>query len=558
MKHYLSYIDESIKANWKRPALTNYGANTFTYGDVASEIEKMHILFEKCGIAKGEKIALCARSQAEWCIAYLSVVTYDAVVVPLLPDFLPQNIADLTKLSDSRLLLVDKNIIGNLNRDNITPQFNDIENFCGIVDLIGMQVHADCNGMLANINETVEKTFATRFPNGVTANRIDYTKTNLDALSVISYTSGTSSSPKGVMLNALSLSSNVEYARNNIKATPEDALLSILPLAHIFGQVFDFLFPISSGSHVNIFTEKPIPARLLKAIADVKPFMFLTVPLLIEKIFRMRVMPTLKKPAMRVLLAIPGIKSLLLGKVRNKLVATFGGKIVNGGGIIIGGAAISKDVEMLMREMKFPYTVGYGMTECGPLISYKPWQRSVARSCGAVARPGVIARIDSEDATKIPGEIQVKGDSVMLGYYKNEEATKATFTADGWLKTGDMGTIDKDENIFIKGRCKNMILTANGQNVYPEEIEELVNQLPMVMESLVVGRKHGLAALIVPNPDAVKEAGITPEELQQIMEENLFALNDRLPAYSKLTICEIMDEPFAKTPKLSIKRFMYK
>lgn len=558
MKHYLSYIDEAIKTNWNRPALTNYGANTFTYGMIASEIEKMHILFEKCGIAKGEKVALCARSQAEWCIAYLAVVSYDAVVVPLLPDFLPQNIADLTRLSDSRLLLVDKTIIGNLNRDNITPKFNEIENFCGIIDIIGMHLHADCNGSLKNIGEEVDKAFAARFPNGVTANRVNYCKTNFDALSVISYTSGTSSSPKGVMLNARSLSANVEYARENIKATPEDALLSILPLAHIFGQVFDFLFPISSGSHVNIFTEKPIPARLLKAIADVKPFMFLTVPLLIEKIFRMRVMPTLQKPVMRVLLSIPGIKQLLLGKVRNKLVATFGGKIVNGGGIIIGGAAISKDVEMLMREMKFPYTVGYGMTECGPLISYKPWQRSVARSCGAVAHPGVEARIDSEDATKIPGEIQVKGDSVMLGYYKNEEATKAAFTADGWLKTGDMGTIDESENIFIKGRCKNMILTANGQNVYPEEIEELVNQLPMVMESLIVGRKHGLAALIVPNPDAVKEAGITPEELQNIMEENLFALNDSLPAYSKLTVCEIMDEPFAKTPKLSIKRFMYK
>ena len=558
MKHYLSYIDEAIKANWNRPALTNYGANTLTYGTVASEIEKMHVLFEKCGIEKGEKIALCARNQAEWCVAYLAVVTYDSVVVPLLPDFLPQNIADLTRLSDSRLLLVDKTIMGNLNRDNITPQFNKIENFCGIIDVIGMQVHLNCEGKLDNVKEEVEKVFATRYPGGVKPESIDYTKTDFEALNVISYTSGTSSSPKGVMLTGGSLSANVEYARVKIGATNEDALLSILPLAHIFGQVFDFLFPITSGAHVNIFTEKPIPARLLKALADVKPFMFLTVPLLVEKIFRMRVMPQLKKPVMRVLLAIPGIKSLILGKVRAKLVETFGGKLVNGGGVIIGGAAISKDVEMLMRAMKFPYTVGYGMTECGPLISYMPWRAAVARSCGVVARPGVEVRIDSENPETIPGEIQVKGISVMAGYYKNEEATKATFTADGWLKTGDMGTMNKNENIFIKGRCKNMILTANGQNVYPEEIEELVNQLPMVMESLVVGRKHGLAALIVPNPDAVKEAGVTIEELQSIMEENLFALNEKLPTYSKLTVCELMDEPFAKTPKLSIKRFMYK
>ena len=557
MKHYLSYIDEAIKANWNRPALTNYGANTMTYGVVASEIEKLHVLFEECGIEKGEKIALCARNQAEWCIAYLAVVTYEAVVVPLLPDFLPQNIADLTRLSDSRLLLVDKAIIGNLKRDKIVEQFAAFDKFCGIMDIIGMQVHENCNNLLDDINAKVEKAFATRFPQGVTPADIDYTKDNYDALSVISYTSGTSSSPKGVMLTARSLSENVEYARIHIRATNTDAVLSILPLAHIFGQVFDFLFPISSGTHVNIYTEKPIPVRLLKAIADVKPFMFLTVPLLVEKIFRLRVMPKLRKPAMRFLLAIPGIKSLILGKVRKTLVETFGGNIVKGG-LIIGGAAISKDVEGVMRKMKFPYTVGYGMTECGPLISYRCWQEFVTRSCGRVARPGIVARIDSEAPDRIPGEIQVKGNSVMLGYYKNEEATKAAFTEDGWLHTGDMGTMDKNENIFIKGRCKNMILTTNGQNIYPEEIEELINQLPMVMESLVVGRKHGLAALIVPNPDAVKEAGLTPEELQKTMEENLFALNEALPVYSKLTICEIMDEPFAKTPKLSIKRFMYK
>ena len=557
MKHYLSYIDEAIKTNWSKPALTNYGANTITYGEIASGIEKLHILFEKCGIAKGEKIALCARSQAEWCVAYLAVVTYEAVVVPLLPDFLPKNIADLTKMSDSRLLMVDKTIIANLTRDNIIPLFAEIEDFCGIVDVVGMQVHQDFSGKLKGINEAVAKDFATRYPAGVTPEIVNYAKDNFDALAVISYTSGTSASSKGVMLSSRSLSENVEYARIHINAYNTDSLLSILPLAHIFGQVFDFLFPISSGSHVNIFTEKPIPVRLLKAIAEVKPFMFLTVPLLVEKIFRLRVMPQLKKPVMKVLLAIPGIRNIILGKVRAKLVETFGGNIVRGG-IIIGGAAISKDVEAVMRAIKFPYTVGYGMTEVGPLISYNNWKKHVPRSCGKVAAPGVDVRIDSENPAKIPGEIQVKGPSVMEGYYKNEEATKTAFTADGWLKTGDMGTMDKDKHIFIKGRCKNMILTTNGQNIYPEEIEELVNQLPMVMESLVVGRKHGLAALIVPNPDAVKEAGITPEELQKTMEENLFALNADLPSYAKLTICELMDEPFAKTPKLSIKRFMYK
>ncbi len=557
MKHYLSYIDEAIKNNWNRPALTNYGGITLTYGVVASEIEKMHLLFEKCGIVKGEKIAICARSQAEWCVAYLAVVTYDAVVVPLLPDFLPKNIADLTRMSDSRLLLVDKNIIANLKRDNVVSQFASIDNFCGLVDIVGMEVHENCGGRLDDINAEVEKAFAERFPNGVLPQHINYVKTDFDALAVISYTSGTSASPKGVMLTSRSLSSNIEYAREHMKANNDDSIISILPLAHIFGQVFDFLFPFSAGSHVNIFTEKPIPARLLKAISEVKPFMFLTVPLLVEKIFRLKVMPQLQKPVMKVLLAIPGINSLILGKVRAKLVETFGGKVEKGG-IIIGGAAISKDVEMVMKKMKFPYCVGYGMTECGPLVSYREWADFVSRSCGAVARPGVEVRIDSEDPVNTPGEIQVKGNSVMVGYYKNEEASKAAFTADGWLKTGDMGTMDKKENIFIKGRCKNMILTANGQNVYPEEIEELVNQLPMVAESLVVGRKHGLAALIVLNPDAVKEVGLTESEAGKAVEESLFALNSSLPSYSKLTLCEIMDAPFEKTPKLSIKRFMYK
>ena len=557
MKHFLSYIDESIKANWNRPAISNYGANTLTYADVASGIEKMHVLFEKCNIEKGEKIALCAKNCAEWCVAYIAIVSYDAVCVPLLPDFLPKNVADLTRLSDSRLLLVDKNIMGNLERDGIVPYFSAIDNFCGIVDVVNLDVRVDCNGLMGNLKEDVEKAFNQKYPDGVTPADINYARTDLDALAVISYTSGTSSSPKGVMLTSLSISSNVQFARTHIPAVADDKILSILPLAHIFGQIFDFVYPFTCGCHINIYTEKPIPARLLKALGDVKPYMFLTVPLLIEKIFRLRVMPQLQKPAMRVLCSIPGIKSLIYKKVREKLIATFGGNI-HKGGIILGGAAINKEVEMVMKKIKLPYTVGYGMTECGPLLSYRRWQDFVTRSCGAVAHPGVDIRIDSEDPANIPGEIQAKGDSVMVGYYKNEEATKATFTADGWLKTGDMGLMDKNENIFIKGRCKNMILTANGQNVYPEEIEDLVNQLPYVAESLVVGRKHGLAALIVPNPDAVAEAGLDEEQLKKVMEENLFALNDALPSYSKLTICELQKEPFEKTPKLSIKRFMYK
>lgn len=557
MKHFLSYIDESIKQNWNEPALTNYGANTYTYGDVASLIEKYHIIFEKSGIVAGDKIALCARSSAEWCVAYFAIVTYDAVAVPLLADFLPQNILDLTAISDSRMLLVDDAIKSGLERDGVIRCFTELADFAGLVNVVNFNVELDCCGRLENLADEVDKTFKSRFPNGVSAKRVDYAKTNLDAVAVISYTSGTSSSPKGVILPARAISANLEYARMKMPTRKGDTILSILPLAHIFGQAFDFIFPFSKGCHINIFTEKPIPARLLKALSEVKPFMFLTVPLLVEKIFRSKVIPTLRKPAMRIMLAIPGLRGIILKKVCNKLIAVFGGNVVQGG-LLIGGAALSKEVEEAMSAMKFPYVVGYGMTECAPLVSYTRWQDFTPRTCGAVAHPYVDARIDSEDPANLPGEIQIKGDAVTIGYYKNDEATKASYTDDGWFKTGDMGTMDSKENIVIRGRCKNMILTANGQNVYPEEIEELVNQLPLVLESLIVGRKHGLVALIVPNEDIVKEWGLDESQMEKTVNESVLALNAKLPVYSKITACEIMKEPFAKTPKLSIKRFMYK
>ena len=557
MKHFLYYIDEAIKIHWNKPALTNYGANTFTYGDVASMIERSHIFFEKCGIKKGDKIALCAKSSAEWCVAYFAIISYDAVAVPLLADFLPQNVADLTRLSDSRLLIVDKAVLSGLKRDDILPQFGELNDFCGVIDLVTYDVVKDCCGQLGNIGDEVERCFAARFPSGVTPKRINYAKTNLDAISVISYTSGTSSSPKGVVLPARAISANLEFARSQMPTKDGDTILSILPLAHIFGQAFDFIFPFSKGCHIYIFTQKPIPAILLKALGEVKPFMFLTVPLLVEKIFRSKVMPILDKPMMRILTAIPGIRTLIYKKVRTTLLTVFGGNVQQGG-LLIGGAAVNKEVESVMQKIRFPYVIGYGMTECAPLVSYTRWQDFTPHSCGAVARPYVSARIDSENPEDIPGEILLKGDSVTIGYYKNETATKAAFTQDGWFRTGDVGTMDSKENIYIKGRCKNMILTANGQNVYPEEIEELINQLPYILESLVVGRKHGLVALVVPNEEAAKEAGVAIDDVKTMIEKDVKALNSKLPAYSKITQCEIMNEPFEKTPKLSIKRFMYK
>ena len=558
LTHYLTHIDEAVKANWDKPAITNYGGSTYTFAQVAEGVERWHILFEKCGIKKGDKVAISAKNSAEWCIAFLGIVTYDAVAVPLLADFLPQNLAELTRLSDSRLLLVDKSVMNAFVRNGIVDSFKSYADFCGLVNLVEKKTELDCDGSLAGIYEVVDAEFAKRFPAGVKVDYIDYKKgkDRLEDLSVISYTSGTSSAPKGVMLHAKSLSGNIRFARDYVPTVPNGNTFSILPLAHIFGLSLDFLFMFSKGCHIHIFSAKPVPALLLKALGEVKPFLFLTVPLLIEKIFRSKVIPVLRKPAMRFLTAIPGVRTLIYKKIRKTVLDAFGGNL-HIAGFFIGGAAISKDVDKIMRRVKIPYAVGYGMTECGPLISYKGWNHPALKNDAGIIRPDIEVRIDSSRPADLPGEIQVRGNHVTSGYYKNEEATKAAFTDDGWFKTGDMGTMDSNDYVIIRGRCKNMILTANGQNIYPEEIEEIINQQPLILESLVVGRKNGLVALIVLNPDAVKAAGISNEEVSKIVEDSVFAMNNQLPIYSRIAKCEVRDIPFEKTPKLSIKRFMY-
>ena len=558
LTHYLTHIDEAVKANWDKPAITNYGGSTYTFAQIAEGVERWHILFEKCGIKKGDKVAISAKNSAEWCIAFLGIVTYDAVAVPLLADFLPQNLAELTRLSDSRLLLVDKSVMNAFVRNGIVDSFKSYADFCGLVNLVEKKTELDCDGSLAGIYEVVDAEFAKRFPAGVKVDNIDYKKgeDRLEDLSVISYTSGTSSAPKGVMLHAKSLSGNIRFARDYVPTVPNGNTFSILPLAHIFGLSLDFLFMFSKGCHIHIFSAKPVPALLLKALGEVKPFLFLTVPLLIEKIFRSKVIPVLRKPAMRFLTAIPGVRTLIYKKIRKTVLDAFGGNL-HIAGFFIGGAAISKDVDKIMRRVKIPYAVGYGMTECGPLISYKGWNHPALKNDAGIIRPDIEVRIDSSRPADLPGEIQVRGNHVTSGYYKNEEATKAAFTDDGWFKTGDMGTMDSNDYVIIRGRCKNMILTANGQNIYPEEIEEIINQQPLILESLVVGRKNGLVALIVLNPDAVKAAGISNEEAGKIVEDSVFAMNNQLPIYSRIAKCEVRDIPFEKTPKLSIKRFKY-
>ena len=551
MVHFLNYIDEAIKKNWDKPAVSNYGANTYTYGEMAAFIEKMHLLFEKCGIKKGDKIALCAKNSAEWCISFLAIVSYDAVAVPLLPDFLPSNVVDLTRLSGSRMLMLDKNIYDALSRDGVLSQFESFEDFYGLVDIVSLDAVAGSSKKLVKMCADARNAFAKKFPNGVTAKDVNYCKSDVESLALISYTSGTSSAPKGVMLRAKSISGNIEIARRLICQKEDGKVLSMLPLAHIMGLSFDFIFTLAGGCHLNILTTKPTPARLLSALADVKPFMFITVPLLIEKIFRSKVIPVLKKPAMRLMLAVPGLRSLIIRKVRSKVLSVFGENIEYAG-LFVGGAAIGKDVDDVMQLLKIPYVVGYGMTECGPLISYKGWSHPMIGNNGGVAAPRIEARIDSAHPARIPGEIQVRGDVVTEGYYNNPEATAAAFTSDGWLKTGDMAICDRKGHIYIKGRCKNMILTGSGQNIYPEEIEEMINGLPMVVESLVVSRKFAIVALVVVDKDVVDS-----DEKRAELERQVLALNAKLPSYSQISICEQRTEPFAKTPKQSIKRFMY-
>ena len=551
MVHFLNYVDEAIKKNWNKPAVSNYGANTYTYGEMAATMEKMHVLFEKCGIKKGDKIALCAKNSAEWCISFLAIVSYDAVAVPLLPDFLPSNVADLTRLSGSRMLLLDSNIYDALSRDGILPQFESFNDFLGLVDVVSLDAVSGSSKEMVKKCADAKSAFAKKYPGGVSVNDVDFCKDDVESIALISYTSGTSSAPKGVMLRAKSISGNIEVARGLISQMENGKVLSMLPLAHIMGLSFDFIFTLAGGCHLNILTAKPTPARLLAALADVKPFMFITVPLLIEKIFRSKVIPVLKKPVMRFMLAIPGLRSLVIKKIRSKVLSVFGENIEYAG-LFVGGAAIGKDVDDVMQMLKIPYVVGYGMTECGPLISYKGWSHPMIGNSGDVAAPTIEARIDSQHPSRIPGEIQVRGDVVTEGYYNNPEATAAAFTSDGWLKTGDMAIRDRKGHIYIKGRCKNMILTGSGQNIYPEEIEEMINSLPMVVESLVVSRKFAIVAMVVVDKDVVNS-----DEKRAEVERLVFALNSKLPSYSQISICEQRTEPFAKTPKQSIKRFMY-
>lgn len=547
MKHYLTRLEESIKANWDNPALCDYKGDSFSFGEVATTIAKFHICFEKGGIKKGDKIALCAKNSARWAISFLAVNTYEAVVVPILADFTPESINSLVDHSESTILFTNNDIWKKLDRSKM-PKLRTV---LSVNDF--SLLWSDDDEVKAAMAD-LQAAFNTRYPLGFKRENVSYPTDNDKDLAIINYTSGTTSAPKGVMLRYECLSSNVEFGQDNIPSYPTDKMVSMLPMAHMYGMMFELIYPLCGGTSIYYLGKTPTPQLLLGAMRDVKPYLMITVPLVMEKVFKSAILPVVSKPAMKFLLAIPGIRNIILGKIREKLLGALGGNLRM---IIMGGAALNPDIEKWFRRLKLPFTIGYGMTEAAPLLAYAPASSFVLRSCGrAVDRSEV--RIDSEDQQNVVGQIQARGTCIMSGYYKNPEATKAAFTEDGWMNTGDLGVIDAQGNIFIRGRSKNMILSSNGQNIYPEEIEAAVNNQQYVVESVVVDRASKLVALVYLDQKQIEADGLDGEALAEKMHDMQILLNKSLPSYSQITKVEVVDQPFEKTPKMSIKRFMYK
>ena len=544
MKHYFTRLEEAIKANWERPALGNFRGETFTFGEVATQIAKFHVFFEAIGLKKGDKVALCAKNSARWGVTFFAANTYEAVLVPILADFHPDSVNSLVDHSESLILLTDTDIWSKL---DITK----MPTIKAVISSSDFSLLYAADEAIQTANDNIDKLFAEKYPNGFSAADVSYPTDNDKNLAIINYTSGTTSAPKGVMLRYECISANVEFGQKRLPSYPGDTIVSMLPMAHMYGMMFELIYPLCGCASVYYLGKTPTPALLLGAMAEIKPYLVITVPLVMEKIFKSKVAPVINKPVMKVVTAIPGLNQVIFKKVRNTLLNAFGGNVRE---IVMGGAALNPDVEKWFRKFKLPFTVGYGMTEAAPLLAYEDWYDFAPKSCGKCV-DSVEVRIDSDDPYNKVGEIQAKGYSLMSGYYKNEEATKAAFTEDGWMRTGDLGLLDSKGNIFIKGRSKNMILSANGQNIYPEEIEAVVNNQPYVVESVVVDRGARLVALIYMDADKAKSEGV---DLEAYKATIIAEVNKSMPAYSKVNIVEYMDQPFEKTPKMSIKRFMYK
>lgn len=541
-------FEESFKANWDCPALSDYKGVTLHYRDVARRIEKLHIIFNICGVEKGEKISICSRNQANWGVVFLACLTYGAVPVPILHEFKPGNIHHIVNHSDSRILFVGDVVWEGLSESEM-PRLE------AVIQINDFSMLYANSHQIIDTREHLNELFGKKYPRNFRPDDICYYReSSADELAMINYTSGTSGFSKGVMIPYRALLSNVLFA---MEVEPQmnntSNVVSMLPTAHMYGMMFEFLFEMTVGAHVHFLTRIPSPKIIMEAFATIKPNIIIAVPLIIEKIYKQKLQPILNKTSIKVLLKLPVIDQKIQGKIKEELVKTFGGDFKE---IIIGGAAFNKEADEFFRKIAFPYTVGYGMTECAPIISYAPWDNTKLFSCGK-AVPRMEVRIDSADPRNIAGEIQVKGANVMLGYYKNEEATAESFTPDGWFKTGDMGIIDLDGFIFIKGRCKSMILGASGQNIYPEEIESVVNNMPYVVESLIIEDEGQLIALIYPDTELSAKEGLDNIALIKKMEESIALVNADMPNYSKIAGIRIMPEEFEKTPKRSIKRYIY-
>lgn len=532
---------------WKEPALCNYQGEVITNEGLADYIVKFGLMFANAGIRKGDKIAICAKNTARWAVSFLAVNAYEAVGVTILSDFHPDSITHLVDHSESIVLFTDKEIWNKLDLKAM-PRLKMAVN----VDDYSLLYSSDAKCKAAFLG--MDADFASKYPDGVKPEDFTLPVDNFSDLAVINYTSGTTSDPKGVMLTFGNLSSSISFGHENIPIYPDDNLVSMLPMAHIYGMAYEFLYPISGGCTIYFLGKTPAPSLLLKAMRDVKPYMVCTVPLVMEKVYKSSLKPVLDKWYMKLLTSIPGINTILFNKIREKLDAAFGGRVRN---YIMGGAALNPEVEKCFKRIGLHYTVGYGMTEAAPLLAYEDWRRYRPGSCGKPISY-VKVRIDSDDPRNIAGEIQAKGSNITIGYFKNEEATKAAFTDDGYLRTGDLGIMDADGNIFIKGRSKNMILSSNGQNIYPEELEAIVNNQEYVAESVVVDRSGKIVALVYLDPEALRNSDLDEEAVSDIPEKIRVNANRRLPAYSQIAKVEVVMVPFEKTPKMSIKRFLYK
>ncbi len=539
-ENFIKYIETAICDNWTQPALTDYRGESFTYAEVGIIILRMHEMFRKMGIKQGDKIALIGKNSARWAIIYFSAVSYGATIVPILPDFKADDLQQLVNHSDAVILYIEDNIFSKFEEHNVMQNLKCIFSVSSFATL-----HTD--------HHEYDDIYAQCNIQDVSKGHFDLPDIPNENLAVISYTSGTTGSVKGVMLLNNSLASNVKFARENMPLEAGDKIVSLLPFAHAFGCAFELLFPFSLGCHITILTKSPSPQVAMQAFGEVKPALILTVPLVIEKIYKSRIIPALAQTKVRIMTKIPLLRNLVYRKINKSLSDAFGG---NFKAIVIGGAPLSREVEVFFKKIKFRYSVGYGMTECGPLISYTDWRDFKLGSSGKVV-DNLEVKIVSEDPEKVPGEIIVKGEHVMVGYYKNPELTQEIIEEGGWMHTGDLGTMDPDQTVYIKGRSKTMLLGASGQNIYPDEIEAILNNMHAVAESLIIKRNSKLVALIFPDAEVVNHEKITEEDLNKIFKKNIQALNHKVPSFAQVSSFQIQKEEFIKTPKRSIKRYLY-